>query len=84
MNTRRFMMTVLLAAAFVVPSLAQAWSFIETENNLSKSAAACWQITRVQDTACVGDDCPPCEGENCPETGAIELPSEAEEEPDCE
>ena len=59
MNTRRFMMTVLLAAAFVVPSLAQAWSFVESENSLNKSTASCWQIIRVQDQTCVGDDCPP-------------------------
>ena len=76
MINRRFIITVLLTAAFVMPSLGHAWSFIDQDDTLKKSNDSCWTITTVQSQE--------CEGEDCPESGAIELPSEAEEEPDCE
>ncbi len=75
MITRRFLMTVLLVAAFFVPSLGQAWSFTYSDNSLNRSGASCWQLITVQSQE--------CEGEECPESGAGEIPAE-DEEPDCE
>lgn len=66
----------MIASIFLMPSLSQAWSFTGSQPMLHKDAGSCWQIIKVQDQSCVGD--------NCPESGRTELPPEEEEEPDCE
>lgn len=76
MTNKQFLTPLVLAMAFLMPSLGQAWSFIEPQDRLSKSDTACWQVMTVQDQTCVGDD--------CPQEGGTELPPETEEEPDCE
>ena len=74
MITKRFLISLLLGTAFLVPSLGQAWSFIDAGDSLNKSTSSCWQIVKVQDQTCVGEDCPE----------SAELPPAEDEEPDCE
>ena len=76
MINKQFLTLLVLVSAFFIPSLGQAWSFIETEDSLSKSGSTCWQVIKVQDESCVG--------ENCPDSASTELPPAEDEEPDCE
>ncbi len=76
MINKQQLIPLVLAMAFMMPSLGQAWSFIAPQDTLNKSTDSCWQIVTVQDQTCVGDD--------CPESGSTEMPPAEDEEPDCE